>query len=189
DGLFYRGLLTYLPQVLREVPAVAALAVGPDLVGIEVGDYVFVGLLVVGIAGQYAGGHLSERIPVERGLALGFGALAVLAILFVPVSGAGFSVIATITALLGFFLFLVQPLYQVAVARYTPVASRGLAYGLTYLGEFGIGAGSIAVGGYLLGAYGVGALFGALAFVAGITALLAIVLGSGLASRWLGRAE
>jgi len=79
-------------------------------------------------------------------------------------------------ALLGFFLFAIQPFYQVAVAQYTPPETRGLSYGYTYLAEFGFGAASIAIGGFLIGSFGLVAFFTVLAVFAAVGATLAGVL-------------
>jgi MFS family permease len=176
DGLVYRGLITYLPQVLRDLPGFGQIGLDAGLVGIHASDYVFVGLLVVGIVGQYVGGRLTERVPVDRALAVGFGALGVIAVGFLPLARLGLPAGLAMSALVGFFLFLVQPLYQVAVAVHSPPTERGLSYGLTYLGEFGIGAASIAVGGYLLGNAPPIVFFVGLGLVATAAALLAVVL-------------
>ena len=179
EGLFYRGILTFLPDILGDIAALEAISPAEALEGIEPSDYVFVGLLVVGMAGQYVGGKLSEQISVERGLAVTFVILALLALAFVPVSELGVGALLVYCALLGFFLFGIQPFYQVAVALYTPPDTRGLSYGYTYLGEFGFGAASIAIGGFVIGAQGVGAFFAVLAGFAFVGAGLAIVLLSG----------
>lgn len=176
DGLVYRGLITYLPQILRTLPGFGQIGLDAGLVGIHASDYVFVGLLVVGIVGQYVGGRLTERIPVDRALAVSFGALGVIAVGFLPLARLGLPAGLAMSALVGFFLFLVQPLYQVAVAVHSPPTERGLSYGLTYLGEFGIGAASIAVGGYLLGNAPTIVFFVGLGLVAIAAALLAVVL-------------
>jgi MFS family permease len=176
EGLFYRGVLTFLPEILQGLDAIEGVDLGSGLAGIGIGDYVFVGLLVVGMAGQYAGGKLTERMPVERGLVGIFGILAALALVFVPVSGLGLAPLLVFCALLGFFLFAVQPFYQVAVAQYTPPDTRGLSYGFTYLGEFGFGAASIAIGGFVIGRAGLGVFFAVLAGFALISASLSALL-------------
>ncbi|PSP17235.1 MFS transporter [Halobacteriales archaeon QH_10_67_13] len=176
EGLYYRGVLTFLPEILQDLEATSDLAPGTGLAGIEPGDYVFVGLLVVGIAGQYAGGKLTERVAVERGLLVVFAVLAVLAVAFVPATELGAVGLLAVCGLLGFFLFAIQPFYQVAVAQYSPPDTRGLSYGYTYLAEFGFGAASIAIGGAVLGAYGLGAFFAVLAGFAVVAGGLAIVL-------------
>ena len=176
EGLFYRGILTYLPEILAGLPAMTAFDPGVDLEGIDPGDYVYVGLLVVGMAGQYAGGKLTSRMPAERGLASIFAVLALLALAFVPVAGLGFGPLVALCVLIGFFLFAIQPFYQEAVAVYTPADTRGLSYGYTYLGEFGFGSASIAIGGVVLGSFSLGAFFGMLAGFALVGSALSVGL-------------
>jgi MFS family permease len=183
EGLFYRGVLTYLPEILQDLDAIEGVAAG-GLAGIEPGDYIFVGLLVVGIVGQYVGGKLTERVAVERGLVVIFGILAVLVVAFVPVAALGLAPLLVLCGLLGFFLFAIQPFYQVAVALYTPAETRGLSYGYTFLAEFGFGATSVAVGGFVLGEYTLGAFFLVLAgfgVVAGLLSVLLLASGDRLA--------
>jgi len=176
EGLFYRGVLTYLPEILQDLDAMQGITLDVGLAGIEPSDYVFVGLLIVGMAGQYAGGKLTDRVSVERGLLVIFGVLALLALAFVPVTNTGLLGVLAFCGLLGFFLFAVQPFYQVAVAVYTPADTRGLSYGFTYLGEFGFGAASIAIGGFLLDEFQLAVFFTALASFAAVGGLLALVL-------------
>jgi MFS family permease len=176
EGLFYRGVLTFLPDILHDLPAMADVELQAGLEGFEPSDYVFVGLLVVGMAGQYVGGKLTERVSVERGLVTIFGLLALLALAFVPASELGLVALLGLCALLGFFLFAIQPFYQVAVAQYTPADTRGLSYGFTYLGEFGFGAASIAIGGFVLGEFTLGLFFVVLALFAIVAGLLSLAL-------------
>ena len=176
EGLFYRGVLTYLPEILQDLDAMAEVSPTAGLAGIEPSDYVFVGLLVVGMAGQYVGGKLTDRVAVERGLLVIFAILALLALLFVPVTNLGLVGVLAVCALLGFFLFAIQPFYQVAVALYTPADTRGLSYGFTYLGELGLGAASIAVGGFVLDEFALAAFFATLAGFAVVGGALAVLL-------------
>lgn len=182
EGLFYRGVLTYLPEILGDLDAVEAIGgsdADGDLAGIEPGDFVFVGLLVVGIVGQYVGGKLTDRVRVERGLLAIFGILAVLAVAFVPVAALGLGPLLGLCGLLGFFLFAIQPFYQVAVALYTPADTRGLSYGYTFLAEFGLGATSVAIGGFVLGEFALAVFFLVLGLFAVVAGLLAVVLLAG----------
>ena len=154
EGLYYRGMLTYLPQILHETPAIAGLEVFPALEAYDIDPefYIYVGLLVIGMAGQYAGGKLTNRVSPARGLTALFAVFALLALVFVPVVNMGMGAIVLLCGVFGFFLFAIQPFYQEAVAVYTPPEGRGLSYGYTYLGEFGLGSASIAIGGFALGA-------------------------------------
>jgi len=176
-GLYYRGVLTYLPELLNGLPALAGIEPPAALEELSLGDYFYVALLVAGMAGQYVAGKLTSRVPVARGLAVVFVGLAVLAVAFVPVSGLGLAPILLYCGVLGFALFAIEPFYQEAVAVYTPPDARGLSYGYTYLGMFGLGSLSIALGGYLLDHATTAALFATLAAIA--------LLGAGIAVRLL----
>jgi MFS family permease len=189
SGLYYRGVLTFLPELLRGLPGFEPIAVSELLPGwidrsssaspagavtVRPQDYFYSGLLAVGILGQYVGGKLTDRIPVEYGLAAAFGVLVVLAVAFVPVSTLGIGPLVILGSFLGVFLFVVQPMYQAAVAEYTHPESRGLSYGYTYVGVFGIGALGGVVAGTILQYASPTVLFATLAGVAlagSITAL------------------
>jgi len=154
SGLYYRGILTFLPNVLEPYPAFEpipltvllpaatdALGIAPDSArSLNPEQYFYSGLLIAGVFGQYLGGKLIDRIRVEYGLAAGFGVLAALALGFLPAATAGIGPLLAVGAVLGAALFVVQPFYQATVAEYSPPGTRGLSYGFTYLGVFGIGA-------------------------------------------------
>ncbi|MEF8908080.1 MAG: MFS transporter, partial [Haloarculaceae archaeon] len=191
SGLYYRGVLTFLPELLRGLPGFEPVPVGSllpapvrDLLGISVegsrtlspGDYFYSGLLLMGVVGQYAGGKLSDRIPVEYGLSGAFAVLAVLAVLFVPVSSMGLGPLLLFGPVLGIFLFVVQPMYQATVAEYTPAGTRGLSYGFTYLGVFGVGALGGGIAGALLAFADPTALFLTLAGFATVGSLVGLTL-------------
>jgi MFS family permease len=185
SGLYYRGFLTFLPGVLESMPgfepfplsavlpADVARAIGGGSQMIRPERYFYASLLVVGVFGQYAGGKLSDRIRVEKGIVVGFGMLALLAVFFIPVADVGVGPLAILGALVGFFLFFVQPFYQATVAEYTPAGARGLSYGYTYLGVFGIGA---------LG----GAIAGAVLTYAAPAELFLVLAGIGVTASGLG---
>jgi len=164
SGLYYRGVLTFLPEILASFPTFDPVEVAG--VELEPGRYAYVGLLGTGMVGQYVGGRLTDRLYPPVGLAVGFGVLALLAVLFVPALGAGLVGFLAVGALLGFALFVVQPLYQATVAELTPPGTRGLSYGYTYLGVFGVGALGGGVAGVVLTRADEVALFGLLALVA-----------------------
>ncbi|MFB6072819.1 MAG: MFS transporter [Halobacterium sp.] len=171
SGLYYRGFLTFLPELLGSFDAFAPVEFAGRT--LEPYRYAYAGLLLVGVGGQYVGGRLTERLPTERGLALSFGALAVLAVVFLPAANAGLVPLLAVAAVLGFALFVVQPLYQATVAAYTPAGTRGLSYGYTYLGVFGVGALGAAVAGGVLQYANPAALFAVLAGFAATASLTA----------------
>lgn len=165
SGLYYRGVLTFLPNLLdgistfRPIPLASFLPPGvADVLGVDAESggtlqperYFYSGLLIVGVVGQYVGGKLTDRIPVEWGIVGAFGVLATLALVFLPVANAGLLPLLALGATLGCALFVIQPFYQATVADYSPPGTRGLSYGFTYLGVFGVGALGGAVAGVIL---------------------------------------
>ncbi|WP_336037409.1 MFS transporter [Halobacterium yunchengense] len=174
SGLYYRGVLTFLPDLLSALPSFAPVEFAGRT--LEPYRYVYAGILTVGVLGQYVGGKLTERVPTERAIAATFGALAALAAVFLPAADAGLVPLLVVGALLGFTLFVIQPLYQATVALYTPAGTRGLSYGYTYLGVFGVGAGGAALAGGILQYFSAPALFAVLAGLAVAGLLTAVAL-------------
>ncbi len=192
SGLYYRGILTFLPELLQgfqgfdPVPVASIIPesvhgiLGVDAESSEVlrpQDYFYSGLLIIGIVGQYIGGRLTDRFPVEYGLAGAFGVLAVLAVLFIPVSNIGIGPLVILGMFLGVFLFIVQPMYQATVAEYTPPGTRGLSYGYTYLGVFGVGSFGGAIAGAILAVSEPFSLFLTLAGFAVTASMIGVFLG------------
>ena len=188
SGLYYRGVTTFLPDLIGDALGIdpipiSALVPASILAGpagatptLDVELYVYAGLLTIGVFGQYVGGKLTDRIRTERGLVVGFTALAVVAVAFLPIASLGVVPLLAMCALLGFFLFMVQPFYQATVAEYTPAGLRGLSYGFTYLGVFGVGALGGAIAGFILAASTPTTLFVVLAGFAALAALLGVTL-------------
>ena len=176
SGLYYRGVLTFLPDLLGQFPSLQPVEVAGYPRPLEPEQYFYSGLLMVGVLGQYVGGKATDRVPVELGLVGGYAALALLALLFLPVASLGPVPLMVVGAFLGFFLFVVQPFYQATIAEYTPAEARGLSYGYTYLGVFGIGALGGALAGFVLTVADPGTLFVVLAVLAGLAALCGLTL-------------
>ncbi|MFB6283024.1 MAG: MFS transporter [Halobacteria archaeon] len=148
SGLYYRGITTFLPDLLSGSPNVTDFTFH----GLEIkpSRYIYSGLLTVGILGQYTGGYLSNRLPVEKGITVTYGCLGVITLALILVVNASLPILLVFTSLLGFFIFVGQPVYQASVAEYSPEETRGVSYGYTYLGVFGIGALGAAITGYIL---------------------------------------
>ena len=174
NGLYYRGVLTFLPELLAGLETFQPIEIAGEPQ--EPANYVYSGLLAVGIAGQYVGGRLTERLSPGQGITYTFGALAVLAVLFLPLASMGAAPLLAVSAVLGFALFVVQPIYQAAVAEYTPEAARGLSYGYTYLGNFGVGALGAGMAGVVLTYSNRMVLFLVFALIAGIASGIGVLL-------------
>ena len=176
SGLYYRGVLTFLPDLLGRFPSLQPVEVAGYPRPLNPEQYVYSGLLMVGVLGQYVGGKATDRIPVELGLVAGYATLALFALLFLPVASLGIVPLLIVGSVLGFALFVVQPFYQATIAEYTPAEARGLSYGYTYLGVFGVGALGGALAGFVLTVADPGTLFVVLAVLAGLAALCGLAL-------------
>jgi MFS family permease len=177
-GLYYRGFLTFLPEVLDGLalfdPVTVAGRTFPPT------KYVYAGLLTLGAVGQFAGGKLSDRIRTERALVAIFGALVVVSLLFVPAAEAGVAPFLLVCAVLAFFVYMEAPVHQAVVAKYVPSDVHGLSFGYLYLGTFGVGAVGATLAGVVL-TYGTDALLFAL--------LAAFALVAAGVSAWLTRRD
>lgn len=180
NGLYYRSFLTFLPSMLGEfLSALPEIQIvdpeSPYAEEFDVARWLYVAILVVGVVGQYLGGKAADRFPTERGLTVALGALAVLALVFVPASVHVGSFVA-VSLLLGVTLFSIQPLSQATVAYYSPPETRGLSFGYTYLAIFGVGALGAALAGGVLTFGSANLLFVVLAGLAATGSIVSIVL-------------
>ena len=184
NGLYYRGAVTFLPELLGDFLTAAVGDVRPGVFdpespvagAFDLSRYLYAGLLTVGIGGQYLGGRLTDRVEPDRGLVGMLVVLTGLALAFVPAAGAGLWGLLSVSVSLGFALFAVQPLSQATIAKYSPPGSRGLSFGYTYLAIFGIGALGAAVVGAVLTYATPAATFVLLAGFSLTAGLLALVL-------------
>lgn len=165
-GLYYRGMLTFLPEVMAGLPMFPSV----DLAGRDFASsqYVYVGLLLVGVFGQYAGGRLSDAVDIERMLVVGFAALVLATVAFVPASNVGVVPLLAVVVALGFLIYVIVPAYQALIAEHIDDESHGLSYGFTYLGMFGIGALGASLTGIVLTYSGASTLFAVLAGLAAV---------------------
>lgn len=173
-GLYYRGVLTFLPDVLEGFTIFAPVEFSDTT--FHPSQYVYAGLLLVGVFGQYVGGRLTDEYDTVRLLVVAFVVLISASLLFVPASNAGLFPLLGVCVLLGFLIYVVAPIYQATVADYVHADIRGLSYGYTYLGMFGVGAGGAALAGAILTLTGIATLFVVLAAILSVAAVLCLVL-------------
>lgn len=184
NGLYYRGMLTFLPDLLGEFLQSTVGEIRPGIFDPEsplaetfdAAQYLYAGLLMIGIGGQYLGGLLTDWIEPDRGLIVMLTCLTVIALGFVPAVGIGLSGLLVVSALLGFTLFAMQPLTQATIAKYSIPDSRGLSFGYTYLAIFGIGALGAAVIGTVRTYGSTSTVFAVLAVFSTLAGLLAVSL-------------
>lgn len=147
-GTYYRGLLTFLPDMIADLPLFEPYVV----FGLEAepSQYVYTGILVLGIFGQYAGGRVTDLVRTEYAFFSSLFALGALGLLFIPSSSLGIVPFLLVCAALGFTLYATAPIYQVVIAEQAAADVHGLSYGYAYLGMFGFGAGGAALAGAVL---------------------------------------
>lgn len=176
-GLYYRGILTFLPEILTAFAVFDVIRVFGRVV--TPGEYVYAGLLAVGVVGQYAGGRLTDLVPSERALVAAFGLLVVVALAFVPAAQLGLLPLVIVCIAIGFAVYVTAPIYQVVIAERVTADIHGLTYGYTYLAMFGIGAIGATIAGAAIAYATIGTLFLVLAGLAGMAALISSVIGRG----------
>lgn len=169
-GLYYRGVFTFLPGILAELPLFEPMTFLDR--SFEPSRYVYSGLLLLGGVGQYAGGRLVDRVRTEYALVGGYLALALVALAFVPSSNAGLLPLLVVAGLFGFLAFMIAPINQEAISKYSPAGVRGLSFGYSYTAIFGVGALGATLAGVVLTRSTAAVLFVVLAGIAGVAALV-----------------
>lgn len=176
-GTYYRGMLTFMPDVLADLPLFEPYVV----FGLEAepAQYVYTGILLLGILGQYAGGRVTDHVRTEYAFVTVLLALGALALAFVPSASWGLVPFLLVCAALGFFLYATAPIYQVVIAEQVTDDVHGLSYGYAYLGMFGVGAAGAAIAGGVL-TYATSAVLLAvlsgIAFLAGAAVVVLLVI-------------
>ena len=161
NGFVYRGAITFLPKHIH------------DEVSTDLGDSLTTVALLAGAAGQYLGGFLSQRLPLER-------LAPMLVLLVVPsllltglVSGGALVVFA---AAFIFFTFAGQPVFVGLIADYTPRGLIGRSYGVSFFAGFGLGAAGGVIAGVFVDRWDTGAAFLAMTAFAAVTLALSVIL-------------
>lgn len=169
NGFIYRGSMTFLPTLIKEQVHVHVL--GMDQAALA-GSLTTFALLTGGI-GQYLGGRLSDRVPLER-LALQITIVVVPSLLFVGIGGGLLVVVAATTFI--FFNFSGQPVFNSLLAEYVPGSALGRGYGLSFFASFGLGSVAATFAGFMADRWGTSSVFLGLAAFSLLTAALAAAL-------------
>jgi MFS family permease len=178
-GIAYRGVTVVLPsyfeiknQVLFEgLSRFQWLPSSRNVAATALTSLVF----VIGILGQYLGGHVAERFE-PRYSYLSFHALAMpMALLMAYATDLP---LLLVTSVYMFFLLGMQPIENTLVARLTPDRLRHSAYGAKFILTFGVGAVSVHMVGYVKHIWSLSAVFLTMALVS-----LGIVLSAFLLIR------
>jgi predicted MFS family arabinose efflux permease len=132
--------------------------------------------LLFGGLGQYFGGRLVENVPVEYALITAYLSLAGVAALFAVVMRTSLGLLLVVAGVLGVLVFMVAPINQEAIASYSVSSMRGLSFGFTYTGIFGVGALGATMAGVILSWSSPEVLFTALAGTAVLTVVVSVAL-------------
>lgn len=173
-GMYARGVLSFLPDILADVPRFAAVQIGGE--NFEPSQYVYAGLLLLGSLGQYVGGKWTDRARTEHALIGTYLILAVASLAFFPASNAGLAPILLVCGTLGLTIYMSAPIRQSLLAEYSPPDVHGLSFGYFYLGVYGVGAVGASFAGIVLTYTTTEQFFVVFAGVAGTVALLGAVL-------------
>ncbi|MCK8826111.1 MFS transporter [Fuchsiella alkaliacetigena] len=169
-GLYYRGSLTFLPSFFQRLNFPSLTLFGRSLAA---PSYLYSGVLIFGLLGQIISGILNDYYSSSRLLIILSLATAI-SLLLMPLLGIGLQVI--LIMLFGFLLFFLQPVKNVMLAENTEAERRGLAYGIAFLVNFGVGALGATVAGFVIQNYSYNFFFISLAIFAGLNFLVAISL-------------
>lgn len=127
QGLYFNGLVYFLPTIIQEVK-LAPLLIASLLIGLKEG---------MGSVGQAAGGWAGDKYS-KRNLLIIINAISASALIWFffaqhPVA------IAFSVAILGISVYAFQPVQNSLIAENIPVELRGRAYGLSFFTSYGIG--------------------------------------------------
>lgn len=137
-GMYGRGVLSFLPEILAGLPLFALVLVGGET--FEPSQYVYAGLLLLGGFGQYIGGKWTDRAKTEHALIGTYSIIVLVSLAFFPAANAGLVPILVVCATLGITIYMSAPIRQALLAEYSPPDVHGLSFGYFYLGVYGIGA-------------------------------------------------
>ena len=173
-GLYARGVLSFLPEILARLPLFAPIPIGEE--SFEPSQYVFAGLLLLGAGGQYVGGKLTDRTRTEYALIGTYAVIALASLAFLPASNAGIVPMLVVCGALGTTIYMSAPIRQALLAEYSTADVRGLSFGYFYLGVYGVGAIGTSLAGIVLTYGSTGAFFVVFAAIATVAILLGWLL-------------
>ncbi|UCD56366.1 MAG: MFS transporter [Candidatus Hydrogenedentota bacterium] len=175
-GFCYRGVMTYLPTYFSQRMDGSLFAGHALLKG---GTFTTITLLV-GVVGQFVGGHLTSRYNLERLYA--FLLIVTVPLLLMMGVLSNFSLFFA-TTVFAFFHFSGQPVGNSLIAEYTDPRGRGLGYGLYFATVFGLGSLSAGFSGMIADRFGLNEVFLVLAIVVFFGFLMMLYLARGKAPR------
>lgn len=175
-GMAYRGATVIMPTylelkslgVLRIISGIGGVDFSGNLLATVSTSFVF----LVGILGQYIGGHVADRFEPRHSY-LVFHAACIPAAFLMAIA-TDFPLLA-LALIYFFFLLGMQPVENTLVARLTPVRVHHSAYGIKFVLTFGMGALAVKMVGWIEQIWEIDAVFPALGLIS-LTLVGAVVL-------------
>ena len=176
-GIAYRGATVILPAYLElngkgifeALSAVFGEGLSSNLVATTVTALIY----VVGMVGQYVGGHVGERFECRYSY-LTFHAICIPAVFFMAVTQNVTLVVLAFVYL--FFLLGMQPIENTLVANFAPKRLHHSAYGMKFILTFGVGALAVKMIERIEAAWSIEAAFVALGIVSIVLVSTIVVL-------------
>ncbi|KPJ75546.1 MAG: hypothetical protein AMJ54_14685 [Deltaproteobacteria bacterium SG8_13] len=176
-GIVYRGATVILPAyfelkgpgIFNWLQAAGGRELSPNLVATGLVSLIY----LIGMLGQYAGGHIAERYSTRYSY-LVFHAITIPAAAGMALTGDVPLVIAATTYV--FFLLGVQPIENTLVATFTPKKLHHSAFGLKFVLTFGIGSLAVKMVAALQNQAGIASVFSGLAMISLVLVLVVVVL-------------
>lgn len=139
QGFSYAAMMSFLPRYLGQSDLRLSLDSGAAM-----GSFLAGSVLLAGCLGQYVSGRIARPSIMEKQLSV-ISLLSAGPLAWMAVAVDSQRVVAA--ALYALVMFMLQPIYNSLVAKYTPAHRRSLCYGLTFAIGLGLGSlGSIFLG-------------------------------------------
>ncbi len=168
-GFSFQGATTFLPLYLSRRVEIQLLGLNP----VGIGGIMASISLIIGVFGQYLGGHLGQKTNTER-LYLSMVAATFPFLLLTGSTRNG--ILVASAGAFAFFYFCAQPIGNILLASYTSIKARGRGYGVSFFFSFGIGSLAASFCGFIAEKISLPAVFYALSAITLLQASLAFAL-------------
>ena len=165
-GIVYRGATVTLPayfeirnqEIFQWLSSLGSASLSKNVVATSVTSVIY----VMGMLGQYAGGHIAERFELKRSY-LVFHCITIPAA-FLMAFATDLSLVA-LAMIYFFFLLGMQPIENTLVAKFTPKKFHSVAYGIKFILTFGVGSLAVKMIGAIKMNWGIELIFPSLGLV------------------------
>jgi len=168
-GFSFQGATTFLPTYLSRRVEIQLFGLNP----VGIGGVMASISLIMGVFGQYLGGHLGQKTNTER-LYLSMVAATFPFLLLTGSTRNG--ILVASAGAFAFFYFCAQPIGNILLANYTSIKARGRGYGISFFFSFGIGSMAASFCGFIAEKISLSAVFYALSAITLLQASLAFAL-------------